>query len=140
MGLSDTEGELLFTTNLDTVNHVSFANDKNDTLLKVKMNTLDSFCIKDKNVLLKIDVEGFELQVIQGGEVFFKDHVKSILIEISFMRDISLGEQCVFRIFSLLDKLGYALVNFIDFYPGPKDSPHLRVAQVDCVFINTKFI
>jgi FkbM family methyltransferase len=90
--------------------------------------------------IVKIDVEGFELQVIQGGEVFFKDHVKSILIEISFMRDISLGEQCVFRIFSLLDKLGYALVNFIDFYPGPKDSPHLRVAQVDCVFINTKFI
>ena len=33
MGLSDTVGELLFTTNLDTVNHVSFANDTNDILL-----------------------------------------------------------------------------------------------------------
>ena len=90
--------------------------------------------------IVKIDVEGFEVQVIQGGAKFFADHVRSILIEVSFMRDASLGDQCVYKIFKILDELGYALVNLIDLYPGPKDSSSLLIAQVDCVFLNTKFI
>jgi FkbM family methyltransferase len=90
--------------------------------------------------IVKIDVEGFEVQVIKGGTNFFRNHVKSILIEISFMRDDSLSDQCVYKIFKLLNELGYALVNLIDVYPGPKDSPSLRIAQVDCVFLNIKFI
>lgn len=90
--------------------------------------------------IVKIDVEGFEMQVIQGGAKFFSDHVRCILIEVSFMRDISLSDQCVFKIFKILDELGYALVNLIDLYPGPKDSSSLRIAQVDCVFLNTKLV
>lgn len=90
--------------------------------------------------IVKIDVEGFEVQVIQGGPNFFRNHVKSILIEVSFMRDTSLKNQSIYKIFHLLDDLGYAVVNLIDLYPGPEDSAHLRIAQVDCVFLNTKFI
>lgn len=90
--------------------------------------------------IVKIDVEGFEVQVIQGGAKFFADHVRAILIEVSFMRDTSLDDQCVYKIFKLLNELGYALVNLIDVYPGPMDSSSLRIAQVDCVFLNTKFV
>jgi FkbM family methyltransferase len=90
--------------------------------------------------IVKIDVEGFEVKVIEGGMNFLRDHTRSILIEISFMRDTSLSEQSVYKIFGLLHQLGYALVNLIDIYPGPNDSPNLRIAQVDCIFLNTKFI
>lgn len=49
----------------------------------VDINTIDSIC---KNIcipdLIKIDVEGFQQEVIKGGESFFKKHSPMVMIEI----------------------------------------------------------
>ena len=56
------KGEINFTFNLDTVNHVATDMDKH--LIKVKVDTLDDILTEDKKpTLIKIDVEGFETEV-----------------------------------------------------------------------------
>ena len=80
--------------------------------------------------IVKIDVEGFELNVLEGGLNFFRNHVRCILIEISFMRDEALSNQSVFKIFSLLNELGFSLVNIFAIHNWGGDRPqviiHLR--------------
>lgn len=68
IGLADQEGELVFTNNEDTNNHV-IAKGKNETLKgsKIETKTLDSLCSDASPILIKIDVEGFEKQVLDGG-------------------------------------------------------------------------
>ena len=59
MGLSNEEGLMEFTSNLDAVNHV-LAKDKNQFTIKVMMQTLDNVLKDQSPTLIKIDVEGFE--------------------------------------------------------------------------------
>jgi len=84
---------------------------------------------------MKIDVEGFELNVLKGGERFIKNSVGLIIIEICFMRDESLKEQAVFEIFDYLHKMGFCLINIFDLHYA--DNHDLKIAQMDCVFQNT---
>ena len=88
--------------------------------------------------VVKIDVEGFELHVIEGGRAFFENCVGYILIEIAFMRDDSFDDQAVFKIFALLKELGYALINVFSVHNTPAASGGLMIAQFDCVFKKIK--
>jgi len=88
--------------------------------------------------IVKIDVEGLELSVLEGGQDFFKNHVGCILIEIAFMRDSSLGNQAVFKIFALLNELGFSLSNIFSVHRAPSEKNGLLIAQCDCVFIKNK--
>ena len=90
--------------------------------------------------IVKIDVEGFELSVLKGGSAFFTERVKFVLIEIAFMRDGSIDDQEVYKIFSFFEKSGFSLINVIDLHPAPSESKDLRIAQMDCVFMNSKYI
>ena len=58
-----------------------------ENFIEVKTDTLDSFCearnIKEISVL-KVDTEGFELEVLQGAERLLKERrVKNLVFEIS---------------------------------------------------------
>ena len=49
----------------------------------VHINTIDNICHRLKTPdFLKIDVEGFQMQVIKGGSDFFKNNLPLIMIEI----------------------------------------------------------
>ncbi|WP_205529773.1 FkbM family methyltransferase [Pedobacter chitinilyticus] len=76
-------GIIEFTSNLDTVNHViSNDEDKND-VINVEVSILDEF-IESDPILLKIDVEGFETEVIKGGKkVLENKRLKAIIIELN---------------------------------------------------------
>ena len=56
------------------------------------------------------------------------------------MRDGSIDNQDVYKIFSFFEKAGFALINVIDLHAAPNDSQNLRIGQMDCVFMNTKHI
>lgn len=84
--------------------------------------------------IIKIDVEGHELQVLEGGEAFIRDRVDTVLIEISLMRDQSWEHQCVFDIFAVMRKLGFSLINVIDLHRAPQ--PDMMLVQMDCLFRN----
>lgn len=82
LGLGSKKGKLRFTRSLDTVNHVATVSEE-DTI-EVEIQTLDEICKERKPRLLKIDVEGFETEVIAGGiETLQSTDLKAIIIELN---------------------------------------------------------
>ena len=88
--------------------------------------------------IVKIDVEGHELKVLQGGGAFFQSSVDFLILEMSMMRDPSVTDQNIFKIFSFLDKAGFCLVNLIDVHHV--DRTDVMIAQFDCIFRNKRFM
>jgi len=83
MGVGDKEGSLFFTNNNDTVNKVSLAGEVENTTM-VKVSTLDKELAKDNQYFFKIDVEGFEYNVIEGASaVLLNNNVSAIIIELN---------------------------------------------------------
>ncbi len=72
----------------------------------ITTETLDSYCTR-KNIapdFLKIDVEGNELKVFQGGFQTLKKHKPKMIVEIE---ERHIGQEKVLEIFSFLRVLGY---------------------------------
>lgn len=69
MGVGSKKGCLLFTENQDTTNHVVVSNSNEESVgnIKVEVDTLDQFLGVDTPALIKIDVEGFETEVLSGA-------------------------------------------------------------------------
>jgi hypothetical protein len=64
------------------MNHVATSNDK-DTII-VKISSLDSIVGKRIPILLKIDVEGFETEVLnRASETLSSNTLKAIIIELN---------------------------------------------------------
>ncbi len=83
MGVGDKAGSLFFTNNNDTVNKVSLAGEVENTTM-VKVSTLDNELDKDNQYFFKIDVEGFEYNVIEGASaVLLNNSVSAIIIELN---------------------------------------------------------
>jgi FkbM family methyltransferase len=82
--------------------------------------------------ILKIDVEGHELNVLKGGAKFISSSVDTIIIEIALQRDNSYEDQSVFEIFYLLHSLGFCLINCVDLHHV--NDLNLMLVQMDCVF------
>jgi len=82
LALGSQKGEIDFTSTAGAANHVARAEDKN--IIKVPVETLDSMMTGKKTpLLIKIDVEGFETEVIAGGmETIHNPAVKAIVIEL----------------------------------------------------------
>lgn len=84
IGLSYQEGELYFTSDKDTTNHV--VETKTEKTIKINVNTLDNIFPKDisNDILIKLDVEGFEYNVLKGGNNLLKNtYLKAIIVELN---------------------------------------------------------
>ncbi|MEJ7678570.1 MAG: FkbM family methyltransferase [Segetibacter sp.] len=83
-----------------------------------------------KPVLLKIDVQGFEEQVIQGGKMFIKG-CEMIIIEVSFTE--LYNQQPLFHtIYKLLFTLGFKYSGNYEQLISPEDG---SILQADAIFI-----
>jgi len=86
-GAGAKEGLLRFTSNLDTVNHVA-SQSKEEVIpntIQVRMVTIDSV-LKDKKkpTMIKIDVEGFETEVLNGMQNTLENYeLKAVIIELN---------------------------------------------------------
>lgn len=101
---------------------------------RVPLVRLDDFTAQegiDRIDLVKIDVEGAEMQVLMGGEQTFRNRVSTIVMEVSFVRHPrSSGE--FLRLFELLHSYGFAPAEIYDL--AQAESGDWRLAQFDCVF------
>lgn len=107
---------------------------------QIRLVRLDDIYAKFPNQkidIMKIDVEGHELNVLKGGASFIANNVKVVIIEISLMRDQSIGNQAVFEIFNFFNEIGFCLVNVMDLHHI--DNKPIQLVQMDCVFRNKKF-
>ncbi len=82
IGIGDKEGNARFTSNLNCTNHVLNEGENVYDEITVRMDTLDSV-LKDKSpLIIKIDVEGYEKQVLKGAQrVLSNESLQSLIIE-----------------------------------------------------------
>lgn len=81
-GVGDKEGLLKFINNYDTKNGVCLNQEQNENTTEVIVNTLDSIFSERTPEVLKIDVEGFEWNVLIGAKTVLADKIlKAIVIE-----------------------------------------------------------
>jgi FkbM family methyltransferase len=79
--LGDEVGSLLFSSDLDTANHIATELDKN--VISIRVDKLDNLKLTQPDII-KIDVEGFEMNVLKGGLRNLNDHkLKAIIIELN---------------------------------------------------------
>jgi FkbM family methyltransferase len=83
MALGSTHGTINFTNlSLDTINHVATRDDTNT--IEVPVNRLDAILENRIPVLMKIDVEGYETEVLAGaGAVLENPALNAIIIELN---------------------------------------------------------
>ena len=84
IGISDSEGELFISNNMGSMNRIiNKVSDNNCELMQV--STLDNLLISEKNIsLIKIDVEGYEKQVLSGSKEILKNpNLNVIIIELN---------------------------------------------------------
>lgn len=84
-GVGKEHGQLRFTEGYDTVNHVISEDEaKNIKTIEVPIRTMEELFNARKPVLVKMDVEGFEMSVLQGGHSILKDpQLKAMIVELN---------------------------------------------------------
>lgn len=84
IGVASQEGKRRFTSDLDTTNHVVTQEEKSHGcgIIEVRTDTLNHLAGHLNPVLIKIDVEGFEANVIEGADrVLQKDSLLALILE-----------------------------------------------------------
>lgn len=83
MGIGARKDVLRFTANLDTVNHVVTESDEED-FIEVEVDSLDEMLGTQCPSLIKIDVEGFETEVLAGAAgLLERNSLKALIIELN---------------------------------------------------------
>ena len=84
IGISDSEGKLFITNNMGSMNRV-VGKTLNENCELVQINTLDNLLMSEEKIsLIKIDVEGYEKNVLLGCEKTLKDpNLNVIIIELN---------------------------------------------------------
>jgi FkbM family methyltransferase len=84
IGLGEGNGTLCFTSGFDTINHVVAETDVNTATITVPVKILDDVMLNIEPLLIKIDVEGFETNVIKGAsKVLSNPTLLAVLMELN---------------------------------------------------------
>jgi len=84
--------------------------------------------------LLKLDVQGYELEVLAGAErILSSGHPEAILMEVSLI-EINEGAPLFSEVTRCMDEYGYRLYDICSFFRRPLDD---ALWQVDAIFVRT---
>lgn len=84
IGIGKEDGELKFTSGLDTVNHVVGEHETSVASIAVPVKTLDEAMGDARPSVVKIDVEGFETNVIEGASATLRrDSMLAVVMELN---------------------------------------------------------
>lgn len=101
---------------------------------EVPIHRLDSISTKllkpADSVFLKIDVQGFEKQVIAGGKQTVSDHCVGMQLELSFL-PLYEGGMLIREALDLAYSLGFTLTGLLPGFTDPRDG---RMLQADGIF------
>jgi len=118
---------------MNSIHIKNFPYTKNQTKEKIKIRRLDNI-FKDfeigKNVLMKIDVQGYEINVLKGAINFINIFSPLLIIETSFV-ELYEKEPLFNGIYEKLIPLNYKFIGILDQLYSPIDG---RVLQGDAVF------
>jgi FkbM family methyltransferase len=78
------QSTMRFTSELDTVNHVATGDDLSESTIEVAVTTCDDSLAGETPALVKIDVEGFETEVINGAQAMLRNpRLKALVMELN---------------------------------------------------------
>lgn len=84
IGIGKEKGLLKFTTGLDTVNHVLSDSEQVENVEEVPIESLNDLLENQEPILIKIDVEGFETNVIAGAaNVLSRSSLLAVIMELN---------------------------------------------------------
>jgi FkbM family methyltransferase len=84
MAVGSEPREARFTTELDTVNHIVGSGEATAGAISVPVTTLDAALGADAPWLMKIDVEGYELPVLEGATATLRQHtLHAVILELN---------------------------------------------------------
>ena len=84
MAIGNADGEVSLTTSLDTVNHVAAPTDEGVAQEVVPSRRLDTVLGAETPAVIKIDVEGYETQVIEGApQTLASEKLLAIVLEMN---------------------------------------------------------
>jgi FkbM family methyltransferase len=85
VGVGNEKGILKFTKDSDTTNHIVLEDADNASTINVEIITLDDFFLNNQiPSLMKVDVEGFEKSVFDGGKnVLANTQLKALIVELN---------------------------------------------------------
>lgn len=103
--------------------------------LQVKVTSLtrllkDNYPEVKNNILLKIDVQGYELEVLRGAEEKL-EAIEVVLIEVSFKR-IYEGTPLAAEVIGYMNSKGYRIYDICTYAQRPSDN---ELAQADILFV-----
>jgi FkbM family methyltransferase len=110
----------------------SFTFTERETVEVVEVRRLDDVALKldlKDDILIKIDVQGYEREVIKGGEDLVS-RAKMLIVETSF-RTLYEGQPLFDEIYSLLRRMGFKYVGSWNQLLSPVDG---SVLQADAIF------
>jgi len=83
-GAGSASGHALFVSNLDTTNHVLSADTVDANAIRVEIVTLDHVLANEEPAMIKIDVEGYELPVLEGAiNILKKPSLHTVILELN---------------------------------------------------------
>lgn len=111
---ADRPGSLLFTIGLDTVNHVALSAEAGQPIREAPAETLDALLAARPAALIKLDVEGFELNVLRGAcNTLAQPELLGLIVEINGSDDrYSLQPSDLVQ---LLDQAGFCCCGYDPF-------------------------
>ncbi|MBI3852522.1 MAG: FkbM family methyltransferase [Verrucomicrobia bacterium] len=137
-GAGSEEGELVLSVYRDLMGS-SFLPKADDSLLgtgkqrKTKIVTLDGLLSKREICpdLVKLDVQGFELEVLKGAATCF-GRTEVFILETSLFRFESAAQPMTRELIQFMAERGYELYDITEFYRRPFDG---ALGQVDLAFV-----
>lgn len=95
-----------------------------------KLTTLDRLLKGTKIDLLKIDTQGYEVEVLKGCKETLKN-VEMVILELSLL-DINRGAPLMFDVMEFMNKIGFVIYDVVEFHRRPKDGV---LWQMDCLMV-----
>jgi FkbM family methyltransferase len=84
IGAGQEDDVLSFTTQLDTENHVATDSDNNVNTVEVPVRPLDDIVGDSEPLCIKIDVEGFEMAIVEGArDTLTKQSLLAVIMELN---------------------------------------------------------
>ena len=133
MALGNEAGKLEFNKNeyqhsssFYEINNINFPSFKT-TKINVEINTLDNIAPKldfNGTVLLKLDVQGFEREVLRGGKNTLKKHIDYVILEVGFKK-LYKNQPTFTELNKSLTEQNFELVTLLDFNLG-KDKSYIE--------------
>lgn len=108
--------------------------DSNIDIKQLKTTTLDKLFVDRKFDLIKIDTQGSELHIINGGIVIFQN-ADYVLLEVSFFpynKNGSLAKELIDR----MKQLNFKILDIVEYHNYTFEGLGLGIIQCDILFIN----